>query len=86
MTDSLTHEFDALGHQLFNRAISCARQTPAGLWEIDVSRPHDDEATHKAFLLALLRAELAPPEIAERNGLIDQAMADTSTIPLESSE
>lgn len=83
MTDSLTHELDALGHQLFNRAISCARRARGGCWEIDPNAPHEDEHAHKAFLLELLRAELASPEMTHRNAVINQSIADTTTMQLD---
>lgn len=65
---------------LFVHAVECAYPEGDGVWAIKLGQPHGNEQLHKQFMSQILRSVLTPEQDKHRNGLIRQAIADTTDL------
>lgn len=82
-TTDMGDQLRELNARMFLRIVECARPGLNGVWILDLGDPVNDTAAQKGFMSALLRALLTPDDEHARNGAIEQAIKDTTTIPLD---
>lgn len=77
--DHITGE---INRAMFLYAVRHAWPAGDGQWVIRFDAPTENEQLQKQFISQLLRCLLTPPEQHERNGIVRDAIADTTDLSL----